>query len=145
MSHFNDIQTAITDRDGLVRALLRCGFQKNMIEIHDTPQNLFGYQGDVRKQKAHVIIRRKYIGSSSNDVGYELVNGQFVAHISEFDSGTGTYSSNHSNARCNQAWQTKLATYYGVEKAKIEFEKKKIRYEEDVDEKERPRLRAFIS
>jgi hypothetical protein len=144
MSHFVDVVTSIKDPDALIRALIRCGFQKQMIEVHDTPQNLYGYQGDIRKQKAHIILRRKYVGSSSNDVGYELVNGSFVAHISEFDSGTGTYSSNQS-ARCNLAWQTKLATYYGVEKAKLEFEKKKIRYEEDVDEKERPRLRAFIT
>jgi hypothetical protein len=142
MSHFVDVVTEIKDRKALVRALERLGF-KGMIEIHDTPMALFGYQGDKRAQKAHIIIRRRYIGSSSNDIGYEEVNGRFVAHISEFDSGTGTYSS-HTDARCNQAWQLKLSTYYGVEKVKMEYDLKHIKYEEDVDEKERPRLRAWL-
>ena len=42
----------------------------NNIEVHEEAQNLFGYQGDKRKQKAHIIIRKKYVGSSSNDIGF---------------------------------------------------------------------------
>ena len=143
MSHFVNVVTQMKNREALILALIRSGFAENVIEVHDTPQNLYGYQGDVRAQKAHIIVRRRYVGSSSNDIGFENVNGTFVAHISEFDSGTGSYSG-HSNARCNQVWQNKLGTYYGIETAKLECKKNRIRYTEDVDEQERPRLRMYI-
>ena len=132
------------NKEALVLALIRNGFAESMIEVHDTPQNLYGYQDDKRAQKAHIIVRRKYVGSSSNDIGFENINGTFIAHISEFDSGTGSYSSHSSNARCNQGWQNKLGTYYGIETAKLECKKNRIKYTEDVDEQQRPRLRMFV-
>jgi hypothetical protein len=142
MSHFVNIVTQIKDVQALVRALERMGF-KGQVECHDKAQNLYGYHNDVRKETAHVIIRRKYVGSASNDIGFERTkDGLFVAHISEFDQGTGQYS-NHVG-KYGQDWQTKLYTYYGVEKAKCEFEKKGMKYFEDVDEQERPRLRVKI-
>jgi len=142
MSHYIDILTQIYDRTALVRALERVGF-KNKIEVYDKAQNLHGYQGDTRKQVAHVIIRRQHVGSSANDIGFEKTkDGPFKAHISEFDSGSGSYSS--KRALYGKDWQNKLYTYYGVEKAKMEFDKKGMAWEEDVDEKERPRLRVNL-
>jgi len=143
MSHFVNVVTQMKNKEALVLALIRNGFAESMIEVHDTPQNLYGYRGDKRAQKAHIIVRRSSIGSSSNDIGFENVNGTFVAHISEFDSGTGSYSYIH-DARCNQNWQNKLGTYYGIETAKLECKKNHIKYTEDVDEQERPRLRMFV-
>ena len=143
MSHFVNVVTQMKNQEALILALTRNGFARHTIEVNDTPQNLYGYQGDERAQKAHIIVRRKYIGSSSNDIGFENVNGTFMAHISEFDSGTGTYS-NHSNARCNQEWQNKLGTYYGIEVAKLECKKNHLRCLEEVDKENRPTLRIFI-
>jgi len=142
MSHFVNITTMIKDRHALIRALERMGF-KGKIEIHEKPENLYGYQNDVRTEKAQVIIRRKHVGSSSNDIGFEQkANGLFVAHISEFDQGTGSYASR--TGRYGKEWQMKLYTWYGVEKAKCEFEKQGMKYYEDVDDQERPRLRVKI-
>lgn len=142
MSHYVDILTEIYDRDALVRALERVGF-KGKIEVHDKAQVLYGYEGIARKQKAHVILRRRFVGSSSNDIGFEqLPNGRFKAHISEFESGTGQYAG--GTGKYDQKWQDRLYTYYGVEKSKMSFEKKGWKYKEDVDEKQRPRLRAYI-
>lgn len=142
MSHYVDVLTEIRDTNALVRALGRLGFE-GKVETHDKAQNLYGYHGDKRPQKAHVIIRRQFIGSSSNDIGFEKTNeGRFKAHISEFESATGAYAG--GTGKYTQEWQKKLYTYYGVEKAKMTFEKKKISYTEDVDEQERPRLRAFV-
>jgi hypothetical protein len=142
MSHFVEIVTVMTDLKALVRALERVGF-KGKIELHDNPQNLFGYQGDKRKEKAHVIIRKQHVGSSSNDIGFEkIANGKIVSHISEFDQGKGQYAS--SRGKYNDEWQTKLCTWYGVEKAKMELEKKGLAYFEDLDDKERPRLKVMV-
>lgn len=133
MSHYVDVVLEIKDEKALVLALERLGF-KSHIEIHKEAQNLYGYKGDVREQKAHVILRRTYVGRVSNDIGFERqVDGRYHAHISEFDS-----------TKYDKAWQGKLLTYYGVEKAKIECEQKHWKYVEDLDEKERPRLRITI-
>lgn len=133
MSHYVDIETEIQNQEALVRALERLGF-KNKIEIHTTSQNLYGYQGDLRKQKANVIIRKKYVGRAANDIGFEKTSeGRFIAHISEYDHG-----------KYGEKWQKKLFTYYGVEAAKIECEKMNYSYTETIDEKERPRLKIMI-
>jgi len=134
MSHYVDIITEIKDMDALVRALMRMDLKRNQIEVHDVAQNLIGYQGDKRKQKAHVIIRKRYVGSAANDIGFEkMPDGRFKSHISEYDSG-----------KYNTTWQKKLYTYYGVEVAKAEAETLGYQVLEDTDEKERPRLRIMI-
>ena len=84
MSHFTTLATQITDLPSLTKALADKGFMH--VEIHEAPQHLHGYQGDVRKQTAEVIIRRQYVGSASNDMGFKRQeNGTFEASISEHD------------------------------------------------------------
>lgn len=133
MSHYVDIETEITDQKALVRALERLGFE-NKIEIHSSTRNLYGYRGDLRDQKANIIIRKKYVGTAANDIGFEkLSNGKYKAHISEYDHN-----------KYGEKWQNKLFTLYNVEKSKMECEKYNLKYTEDVDEKERPRLRIIV-
>ena len=142
MSHFVDILTEITDQKALVRALERMGF-KGHVESYDHTVTIYGYLGDERPEKAHVVIRKQYVGPSSNDIGFEKkADGKFVAHISEYDMGEGEYS--HRKAPYGEAWQKKLYQLYGVEKSKMEFENKGWTYVEDVDEKNRPRLRVRL-
>ena len=54
-------------------------------EISEKAKNLYGYQGDKRPQKAHIIIPRKQVGGVSNDVGFERVKKGFTLHASEYD------------------------------------------------------------
>ena len=54
-------------------------------EIHEEAKHLRGYKGDKRSQKANIVIPRKQVGTASNDVGFERVDGGFVLHASEFD------------------------------------------------------------
>ncbi|HBB33025.1 MAG TPA: hypothetical protein DDZ80_06720 [Cyanobacteria bacterium UBA8803] len=101
MSHFTSIKTQIKQVDALVKALADVGF--NQVEVHDTAQPLYGYQGDVRPQTAEVIVRRQYIGSASNDIGFKRQeDGQFEAIISEYDR------TNYS-----QDWLNRLTQRYG--------------------------------
>lgn len=84
MSHFTCIKTQIKNQDALLKALSDVGFNK--VETHKTAQHLYGYQDDIRDQTAEVIIRRKYIGASSNDIGFKRQEaGHFEAIISEYD------------------------------------------------------------
>jgi hypothetical protein len=85
MSHFSEFTTNMNDEESLVAALESMGFQGH-VERHQIAQPLYGYMGDARAQKAHIIIRRKYVGQSSNDIGFEKqANGTYKAHISDFD------------------------------------------------------------
>jgi hypothetical protein len=105
MSHFSKITTQITDRDCLVRALADLGFGEGKVEVNEVAQHLYGYRGDKRPQKAEVILRRKYVGRASNDIGFALSaqTGTYEAIISEFDEQSNGY---------NQKWLSKLTQRY---------------------------------
>lgn len=101
MSHFTCIKTQIKNQDTLIQALSDVGF--NDVEVHKTPQHLYGYQGDLREQTAEVIIRRQYIGVASNDIGFKQQDdGQFEAIISEYDC-----------QQYSQEWLNNLTQRYG--------------------------------
>lgn len=110
MSHFSRLRTRIADRSALLKALNDVGFKT--VEVHEEAQHLYGYRGDVRAQTAEVIIRRKYIGMASNDIGFKRGdNDVYDAIISDFDKRT--YS---------QAWLGKLTQRYAyhVTRARLE-------------------------
>jgi len=107
MSHYTQLEIEFTDGTCLKKALEAMGFT-GKIEVYNTPQNLYGYMGDLRPEKAHIIIRKRNVGMSSNDIGFERqANGKFVAHVSEFDARPGKY---------DKAWFGKLKQAYTVEK-----------------------------
>ncbi len=103
MSHFVECQTEFRDPVASVAALVECGFPEDQIEVHDQPVALYGYQGDVRPQKAHIVIRRQHVGSGANDVGWERqADGTYRARISEFGAGVGPYAHRQAAARFGQ-------------------------------------------
>jgi hypothetical protein len=72
------------------------------------------------------------VGSSSNDIGWvRNKDGKFEAIISEFDK-----------SYYNTEWNSKLYTYYNVEKSKMEMDARGIKYTEKIDDKGRIQLRA---
>jgi hypothetical protein len=84
MSHFTRLRTTLRDADLLATALRRVGYRH--VEVHDTPQTLYGYQGDARPERAELVVRREHIGRSSNDIGFaRQPDGSFEAIISEYD------------------------------------------------------------
>jgi hypothetical protein len=84
------------------------------IEIHNEPQTLYGYRGDARQEKANMIIRRKDVGMSSNDLGFiKNEDNTYSAIISEFDKG-----------RYNQSWIDKLKSNYAFQAIRLQQEKK---------------------
>jgi hypothetical protein len=86
MPHFVECQTEFRDPQALAAALVESGFEATQIEIHKHAVPLYGYQGDIRPQKAHVVIRRQHVGQATNDVGWERQpNGTYRAWISEHD------------------------------------------------------------
>ena len=48
-------------------------------------QPLFGYQGDRRPETAEIVIRRKFVGAASNDLGFARTDHGYVPIVSEYD------------------------------------------------------------
>lgn len=100
MSHYTEVDLKIKSASALLAALAELGFPKERVEVHETPQHLVGYQGDRRADLAHIIIRRRYVGASSNDIGFRREeNGEYTAIISDFDRGS----------RYGVPWQKRLS------------------------------------
>ena len=87
MSLYCSVKTQFKNQDALVAALMETGeWQINQIDVYDVAHNLFGYQGDQKKEVAHIIIRREGVGHSSNDMGFvRNPDGTYSAIISELD------------------------------------------------------------
>ncbi len=101
MSHYTRVRTTLRDPQVLVEALADVGFAH--VEQHAVAQPLVGYRGDLRAQAAEIIVRRKHVGPSSNDIGFAYQpNGTYEAIISEFD-----------RRKFNQQWLNRLAHAYG--------------------------------
>lgn len=103
MSMYCVVQTEFKDQESLIDALCETGeWTRNQIESHDYPASLYGYLGDARKECANIIIRRAFIGRSSNDIGFiKTSENNYVAIISEFDKN-----------KFNQTWLNKLKQNY---------------------------------
>jgi hypothetical protein len=101
LSHFTRIRTQLRDPETLVAALAAVGHRQ--VEVHEQPQTLYGYRGDARPERAEVIVRRRHIGSASNDIGFaRQPDGSFEAIISEYDRST-----------YDTRWLAKLTHSYG--------------------------------
>ena len=102
MSHYTTLPTQIVDEQALLLALADLGFAGPQVERFETAQPLYGYHGDVRPERAHLIIRRKYIGRSSNDIGFVRDDvGRYHAIISDYD-----------RSRFNATWLDRLHQRY---------------------------------
>ena len=47
--------------------------------------SLYGYLGDKRPETAEIVVRRKHLGSASNDVGFARTPDGYVPIVSEYD------------------------------------------------------------
>ncbi len=83
ISEYSIVQLAMDDADCIVKALQELGYPA---QIHEVAQQLEGWHGDKRKQKANIIIKRKDVGSCANDVGFlRKADGTYEMLISQFD------------------------------------------------------------
>lgn len=83
MSEYLVIELEFDDTELIKEALDEIGYQ---YEYHIDATNLYGWHGDIREQKANIIIRRKNVGSASNDIGFlKKSNGKYELIISEYD------------------------------------------------------------
>src|SRR3989338_923086 len=89
MSAYTTIKTKIKDKETLKKVLdqLKLPYEEGV------NLTLYGYMGDRRTQTADIVVRKKYIGRASNDLGFKrLPDGTYEMIVSEFDRGAGLFS-----------------------------------------------------
>ena len=88
MSKYRVIQAEFKSEPALRQALEdACGEFNIRYEYHAEGASLYGFQGDLRPERAELIIRRQYVGNMANDLGFaRQADGSYAAIISEFDS-----------------------------------------------------------
>ncbi len=87
MSKYEELRTVLSDEHFLVEGLRELGYNP---EVSREGLSLYGYLGDERPEKAHIVIRRRQLDSASNDIGFARdASGVYRALISEYDRGIG--------------------------------------------------------
>jgi len=113
MSHYTLVNTKLTRRSSIVKALTAMGFSEESIEVSDTPMALKDYYGHEHKHKGQIRIKGRgwgyQVGRLSADLGFELAaDGTYTMHMDSMDQG----------GRLGKSWQDKFLNQYG--KAVIE-------------------------
>jgi hypothetical protein len=94
------MKTVLAEECFLLEALRVLGYTP---EIHREGTALYGYMGDERPERAHIVIRRRQLDSASNDIGFARdSSGVYRALISEYDRAIGF----------DAAWLGRLAQTY---------------------------------
>ena len=100
MSKYEVLRTVLSEERFLVEALRELGYSP---DVSHEGMSLYGYLGDERPEKAHIVIRRRQLDSASNDIGFARdANGVYRALISEYDRGIGF----------NDGWLGRVAQTY---------------------------------
>lgn len=126
MSHYSKAKTKITDAAKLMKALADLGFGVDKAQYHELGKHLRGYMGDERPEAAEIIIPKRYVGDSSNDIGFKKqADGTFAAIISEFDQDHHKY---------NQDWLNKVNQRYAYHGVKEQIENMGFYVDEEREE-----------
>lgn len=88
MSKYLKIKTEMRDITLLTQALDAAAQEHGFEwERHAPGVHLYGYVGDRRPEVAEFVIRKRFVGRSSNDLGWAIQSdGTIQALVSDFDS-----------------------------------------------------------
>lgn len=136
MSQFVIAGSCYRDEGCLVKALMRAGgWSEEQIELHVDPTNLYGYQGDRRADLANIIVRRKFVGGLSNDIGFlKQADGTYAVIISKYDE-----------SRYGPGWVTKLTDAYNEERVMKECQMMGYSYKVEESQSGERQLIAYVT
>ena len=120
MSHYTKVKTKLCSKESLLKALKDMGFAEGQIRVHESAQQLEGYESRLRNETAEIIIPRQHVGGASNDIGFKLQeDGTYGAIISDYDRGNGSSSKTGSHSSgirgYGEAWLKKLNQRYSYQ------------------------------
>lgn len=126
MSAYSTNKTIFKEQELLLCALAEMGFDASKVEVNTEAKQLYDYHGnathytDKNGDKAEIIIRRQFIGGSSNDIGFKRsADGTYSAIISAFDRGSMGY---------NNQWLGKLSAAYARNGIVVKAAKQGLRF-----------------
>jgi hypothetical protein len=126
MSHLNAMKTKISDKEMLIRALMKLrGLKRTDIEVHDRAKRIVGYHSE-DVFVGNVIVRKEKAGIPS-DIGWELKDGFYEGHLDSFDY---TQSAWGAKVRYDETWGQKLQETYNQEVIKQGLTDKGIAFTE---------------
>lgn len=88
MSAYRDYQTEFADQECLIESLeeVRPAW-KGHIQTFGEAKQLVDYHGNLRPDTAEIVVPRKYVDMSANDIGFKKTEkGTYKAIISQYDS-----------------------------------------------------------
>jgi hypothetical protein len=101
MSAYIQYTTPMIEEDVLITALCEMGFSREHIETHQSAATLVGFEGRIRPEKGHIVIRRQHVGMASNDIGFIKEEGGYRMIISAYD-----------RSKYNETWRKRLQDAY---------------------------------
>ncbi len=127
MSAYITLTTPMTDEESLLAALAELGFDERKVEVHASPVELVGYQGDRRTQTATLIIRRQHIGPASNDIGFVSTPTGYKAVVSAYDRRAfGPAWLSKLDASYQVHWHAKQQRLAAEERRHLEAERQRV-------------------
>ncbi|MEZ4384151.1 MAG: DUF1257 domain-containing protein [Nannocystaceae bacterium] len=117
----------MTDEACLLAALADLGFDASKVEVHTTPANLVGFTGDRRTETANIVIRQRYVGPASNDIGFRPTPTGYQAIVSDFDHPRfgGAWLSQLNGRYCSH-WAAKQERLAAEERRRLEEERARL-------------------
>lgn len=139
MSHQSNIKVALKDTESLIEALVDCGIPRDEIVASLAPQHLIDYTGkktryvyndtqDPRFKEgdvAHVIVRRKTLQGSHNDLGFFVDGDDSRAIVCEYTKTTGSpvFKNADGERVTTDKWLAAVKQQYAFHVAKKTFAK----------------------
>ena len=130
MSHTLNLKTTLTDKEAIIRGLVRKGIPRNKIEVHDRAQTMAMYAGQTGS--ANIIVRQENIQALKSEIGMSTQYAHAFADLGFRQNPDGTYEAVVDGSNFDEGWVNNLSQCYNVEKAKMELDAKKIKYTETV-------------
>ena len=138
MSHYTVCKTELKDKEAILAALERLGFDRTVIEVSDIPVDLRMYHGRSAGRKANIRIKGNGWGAESqlpglcNDMGLvHKEDGTYELHIDNYTSGK------HKN------FHDKLTNYYSAELVKRKSKELGLFLQEESETEEEITIKLF--
>jgi hypothetical protein len=127
VSAYVTLMTPMIDQTCVLDALADLGFGADRVEAHESPVDLVGYEGSARTQAAEIVIRRRHLGPTSNDLGFRRTPTGFAAIVSDYDGARfGERWLQELHGRYLHHAERKQARAAAEERRRIEEERRRL-------------------
>lgn len=128
MSHTLNLKSTMTDEEAIVNGLVRRGFDRNAIEVHEKAVDCTMFNGQM--SQANIVVRRDYINQNKTRIGMSTQYGCAFADLGFIKEKDGTYKAVVDGSNFNEKWVEGVTQCYNAAKVEKELKARKIKYVE---------------